>query len=172
MSSLDDRIRAEREQWATDPSDSAAWDARALVDELRKSGQTARAIDLGDDALAVWPSFDPLQSALAWAIYRRRAISSEQLTRALALPVSFVQRHYFFNELYAWYVRQIQQRLLAGFCDVIERYVIIGFMVNGTAALTRGAGRIIRLCQTGGIQTYVLGFLAGVVWLLAISVLR
>ena len=34
-------------------------------------------------------------------------------------------------------------------------------VVNGTAALTRGAGRVLRLCQTGKIQTYVLAFLLG-----------
>lgn len=71
MSSLEQRIVAERKRWASDTSDSAAWDVRALVDELRKSGQASRAIELGEEALVVWPSFEPLKSALAWAIYQR-----------------------------------------------------------------------------------------------------
>lgn len=71
MSGLEPRIVAERERWATDTSDSAAWDARALVDELRKAAQAARAIDVAEEALTVWPSFEPIKSALAWAIYQR-----------------------------------------------------------------------------------------------------
>jgi NADH-quinone oxidoreductase subunit L len=107
--------------------------------------------------------------ALAWLIYQRRAISAQQLVQALALPYSFLQRRYYIDELYNWYVANIQQKLLAGLCAAFERYLIIGLGVNGTAALTRGAGKLLRLCQTGKVQTYALVFLAGVVWLLAAS---
>jgi len=109
---------------------------------------------------------------LAWLIYQRKLISSQQVVHALALPYSFLQRRYYIDEVYNWYVAVIQQRVIAGFCALVERYVIIGFLVNGTAWLTRSSGQLIRLCQTGRIQTYVLAFLIGIVWLLSRSLHR
>jgi NADH-quinone oxidoreductase subunit L len=110
--------------------------------------------------------------ALAWLIYKRRAVSAQQVVHALALPYSFLQRRYWIDELYSWYVATVQQKLIAGLCAWVERYVIIGVAVNGTARLTRGAGQLLRLCQTGRVQTYVLVFLIGVVGLLAAILIR
>ena len=107
---------------------------------------------------------------LAWLIYVKHALSAQQLVQALALPYTFLKRRYYIDEMYTWYVVRVQQRLIAGLCAWVERSVIIGFMVNGTAWLTRAFGRAIRLCQTGTVQTYVLGFLLGVVWLLSRTV--
>ena len=104
---------------------------------------------------------------LAWVIYRRRLLSARQLVEALALPYTVLQRRYYIDELYAWYVAVIQQRLIAGLCAWVERSIIIGGLVNGTAALTRAAGELVRRCQVGKVQAYVLGFLVGVVWLLS-----
>jgi len=109
---------------------------------------------------------------LAWLIYGKRAISAQQLVQALALPYSFLQRRYYIDEIYNWYVAVIQQKLIAGLCALVERHVIIGLMVNGTASLTRSLGRLLRLFQTGRIQTYVLAFLLGIVWLLTIPIGR
>ncbi|MBI1992673.1 MAG: NADH-quinone oxidoreductase subunit L, partial [Candidatus Omnitrophica bacterium] len=107
---------------------------------------------------------------LAWLIYGKQAISAQQLVHALALPYSFLQRRYYIDEIYAWYVAVIQQKLIAGLCAWVERHVIIGLAVNGTARLTQDMGRLIRLCQTGRIQTYALAFLIGIVWLLSIPI--
>ncbi|MBI3011101.1 MAG: NADH-quinone oxidoreductase subunit L [Candidatus Omnitrophica bacterium] len=109
---------------------------------------------------------------LAWLIYKRQAISAQQLVQALALPYSFLQRRYYIDEIYAWYVATIQQKLIAGLCAWVERHVIIGLAVNGTARLTQALGRLIRLCQTGRIQTYALAFLIGIIWLLSIPLGR
>jgi NADH-quinone oxidoreductase subunit L len=109
---------------------------------------------------------------LAWLIYGKRALAAQQLVQALALPYSFLQRRYYIDEIYNWYVAVIQQKLIAGLCAWVERHVIIGLMVNGTAWLTQAMGRVIRLFQTGRIQTYVLAFLLGIVWLLAIPLGR
>ncbi len=104
---------------------------------------------------------------LAWLIYKRQAVSAQQVVHALALPYSFLQRRYYIDEIYNWYVATIQQKVIAGLCAWVERYVIIGFAVNGIARLTRAFGQLLRLCQTGKVQTYVLGFLIGVIWLLS-----
>ena len=104
---------------------------------------------------------------LAWLVYKRQIVSSQQLVHALALPYSFLQRRYYIDEVYNWYVAVIQQQLIAGFCAWVEQRIIIGLAVNGIAKLTQTFGRVIRRLQTGKVQTYVLAFLAGVIWLLS-----
>ncbi len=103
---------------------------------------------------------------LAWTMYAKRAISAEQVAGRLAPLHRFLLRRYRLDELYAWYVEAIQQRIIAGACALFERWVIISFAVNGTARVTKTVGGIIRYCQTGKIQTYALVFFAGVVALL------
>jgi NADH-quinone oxidoreductase subunit L len=105
--------------------------------------------------------------ALAWLMYGVRRVDPQQVVQALALPYSFLQQRYYLDAFYDWYVAKIQQRLFAGTAAWIERALIIGGLVNGTAWGTRGLGWLVRFCQTGKVQTYVLIFLAGVVWLLA-----
>ena len=109
---------------------------------------------------------------LAWLIYKRQAVSAQQVVQALALPYSFLQRRYWIDEIYSWYVETVQQKLIAGLCAWVERVVIIGIAVNGTAWLTRGAGLLIRRCQTGRVQTYVFVFLVGVAGLLTAVLIR
>ena len=111
-------------------------------------------------------------AGLAWLMYQRRLVSPQQVVQALALPHTWLQHRYYIDQFYAWYVAEIQQKLVAGLCAWVERVIIIGFLVNGVAWLTRGAGRIVRLAQTGKVQTYVLGFLLGVAWLLTAAVRR
>jgi len=103
---------------------------------------------------------------LAWLLYSRRLVDPQQLVRALALPYTLVERHFYVDEFYDWCVR-LQQRWLAGGCALFEQFVIIRLAVNGTAAVTKLAGRAIRHCQTGRIQTYVFIFLTGIVCLLS-----
>ena len=105
--------------------------------------------------------------ALAWLMYSRRALDPQRVVRALALPYHLFQRHLYIDELYSWYVATVQQRVVAGACAFFEQTVIIGFAVNGTAALTRGLGYLVRRLQTGVVQFYVLAFAAGVVVLLS-----
>ncbi len=109
---------------------------------------------------------------LAWLLYGKRLVSPAKVVHALALPYSFLQRRYYIDEIYSWYVATIQQKIIAGLCAWVERNVIIGFAVNGTARLTRGMGQVIRLCQTGRVQTYVLAFLIGIIWLLSVPLRR
>lgn len=71
------------ERWRVDTSDSAAWDARALVDKLRKGGDVGTAVDFGEQAIGHWPTFEPLHSAVAWAYYSRDvAVLDPEIGRA------------------------------------------------------------------------------------------
>jgi NADH-quinone oxidoreductase subunit L len=109
--------------------------------------------------------------AIAWLLYKQQVVTANQVVHALALPYSFLQRRYWIDEIYAWYVSEVQQKRIAGACLWVERSIIIGFAVNGVAWLTRAAGLVLRRAQTGRIQTYVFVFLVGVCGLLLASLL-
>ena len=101
--------------------------------------------------------------ALAWLMYRKRAISAESLSARFAGIRRVLLRRYYFDTVYAWYVERVQQRIIAGACALFERFVIIGFAVNGLAWATRTTGRGLRRWQTGRVQNYALAFFSGVV---------
>lgn len=109
---------------------------------------------------------------LSWLMYGSRRLSAQQWVGALAIPYSFLERRYGIDEFYRGYVERIQQRLIAASCAWVERMLIIGVGVNGIAFATQTVGRIIRRAQTGKVQTYVLAFLGGLLWLLAIVFYR
>ena len=102
---------------------------------------------------------------ISWLLYSKRAIAAGSLVRALALPQSFVENRYYIDDIYTWYVQNIQQKIIAAGCAWFEQTVIIG-TVNAVAALAQGLGRLLRLFQTGVVQTYVLVFVAGILWLI------
>jgi NADH-quinone oxidoreductase subunit L len=106
---------------------------------------------------------------LAWLIYRQGASLAKRLASRLSWLYVALQHKYGFDDLYDWYVQQIQQRLFAGFCQLFERFIIISLAVNGTAGITKLFGRIIRRCQTGIVQSYVLVFFIGIVALLYLA---
>jgi NADH-quinone oxidoreductase subunit L len=78
------------------------------------------------------------------------------------LPVlSWVLRNkFFFDEIYMVLVKA-GQGTLAWLCGFVDRWIIAGLAVRGLSATTRGAGQVLRLFQTGNVQTYAFWFAAG-----------
>jgi len=70
-----------------------------------------------------------------------------------------------FDEVYQWFIDNVQENL-AKLADTIDRWVIAGLLVRGTHGTTELAGRVLRLAQTGNLQTYAFWFAAGLVALL------
>lgn len=83
MADANQSVRRELERWRTDVSDSAAWDARKLVRELRSDGHADLAVEFGERATAQWPMFEPLRSELAWSLHYRdiRPVDPETASR-------------------------------------------------------------------------------------------
>ena len=106
---------------------------------------------------------------MAWLCYVRRLISPTDVAQRCRRLYTVLANRYYVDHLYDWYVDAVQQRVIAGCCALVERFVIIGFAVNGTAWLTKTSGHLLRLCQTGLVQGYVLVFFAGVVVLLYLA---
>ncbi len=71
MTDDNEAVRCERERWITDTSYAAAKDAKKLIDKLRKGGDARTAVEFGEEAFSLWPTYKIVQGALAWAYYDR-----------------------------------------------------------------------------------------------------
>ncbi|MBI3318149.1 MAG: NADH-quinone oxidoreductase subunit L [Candidatus Omnitrophica bacterium] len=106
--------------------------------------------------------------ALALGLYLQPFSASERMPFAMRGLRNLLLHKYYVDDLYGWINRNVQQRTartLAWF----ERKIIIGLWVNGTARTTGLAGEVLRLAQTGKVQTYALALMVGLTILLFAS---
>jgi NADH-quinone oxidoreductase subunit L len=111
-----------------------------------------------------------LGAGAAFVLFQRRWLNPDKLARLpglRALHALFSNRWYV-DDLYEWIVLRIQQNV-ARLCDVFDRFVIIGVLVNGSAWTTRAMGAVTARYQTGSLRAYAMLFLAGVAALLALN---
>lgn len=101
--------------------------------------------------------------ATAWAIYMKRWVTSESIRATFApLAITF-ENKYFLDRLYEdVFVRNIFQRGWNALLQANDRYVVDG-IVNGSATVARGISDRLRVIQTGQVQSYGLGVVAGVI---------
>ena len=99
----------------------------------------------------------------AFLLYRKRS-DQDPLQKKLGFVYPILQNKYFFDTVYNGYVQQIQQRV-AWLFYFIEKYLIIRLGIHGTTWTAKTSGRILRLLQTGLVQTYALIFVLGLIYL-------
>ena len=90
---------------------------------------------------------------------------ADPLPSKLGLLAKAVRNRFWFDEVYQWFIDKVQENL-AKLADAIDRWVIAGLLVRGTHGTTELAGRVLRLAQTGNLQTYAFWFAAGMAALL------
>ena len=94
--------------------------------------------------------------------------------KADPLPARFgrlakaLRNRFWFDGIYQWLIDNVQENL-AKLADAIDRWVIAGLLVRGAHGTTELAGRVLRLAQTGNLQTYAFWFAAGMVVLLVFT---
>ncbi len=94
--------------------------------------------------------------------------------KADPLPARFgrlakaLRNRFWFDEIYQWLIDKVQENL-AKLADAIDRWVIAGLLVRGAHGTTELAGRVLRLAQTGNLQTYAFWFAAGMAVLLVFT---
>ena len=94
--------------------------------------------------------------------------------KADPLPARFgrlakaLRNRFWFDEIYQWLIDNVQENL-AKLADAIDRWVIAGLLVRGTHGTTELAARVLRLAQTGNLQTYAFWFAAGMAALLVFT---
>ena len=100
---------------------------------------------------------------VAWAVYARKAVRAEDISRSLAPLQTLFERKYFLDDLYETVIlKGVIMRGLAALTDAWDRYVIDG-AVDGVAALMGDISKQLRLAQTGQGQLYGAAIFIGVV---------
>ena len=95
---------------------------------------------------------------LANSIYRNA--TDDPLPVRLGFIARAMKARFWFDEIYQWFIDKAQERL-AKLADIIDRWIIAGLLVRGAHGSTEFAGRVLRLAQTGNLQTYAFWFAAG-----------
>jgi len=90
----------------------------------------------------------------------------DRLPDKIGVLAKMARDRFYFDELYEWFI-SVTQETLARVADWFDRWIIAGLLVRGTHGTTELVGRVLRLVQTGSLQTYAFLFAAGVVLVLA-----
>ena len=98
---------------------------------------------------------------LAYAFYAKEWISAENWKNTLKPIHTLLINKFYIDDLYDRFIVQTVQQSISTFSNLFERYIIIGFAVNGTVWVTERTGRVLRLLQTGVIQNYVMFLMIG-----------
>jgi NADH-quinone oxidoreductase subunit L len=122
----------------------------------------------GVTALPFWLAVAGI--VVAWFLYIKSPQTPKKLAVAFGPLYAIVERKYGFDELYSAVFAAGARALGKGFWKGGDQTVIDGLMVNGSARLTYWFAGVVRLIQTGLINTYaffmLFGILLGVSWMM------
>ena len=96
---------------------------------------------------------------LAWPLYANA--ERDPIPGMLGAFATAARNRFYFDELYARLIAATQGTL-ARSADAIDRWIIAGVLVRGAHGSTELLGRLLRLVQTGNLQTYAIVFALGV----------
>jgi NADH-quinone oxidoreductase subunit L len=106
--------------------------------------------------------------ATAWFLYRKRQDLPQKIAKAFGPLYALVERKYGFDELYSWLFAGGARLVGRGFWRGGDQAAIDGLMVNGSARVVGWFSGVIRLLQTGLVNTYaflmLFGILLGLSW--------
>jgi NADH-quinone oxidoreductase subunit L len=97
--------------------------------------------------------------AAAWVLYANA--SEDPLPARLGALSRWMRNRFYFDELYEATVIRLHD-LIAAVANWCDRWLIAGVAVRGTHGTTELLGRVLRLFQTGNLQTYAFLFAMGV----------
>jgi NADH-quinone oxidoreductase subunit L len=107
--------------------------------------------------------------ATAYVLYLRKPDLPKRIAMALGPVYALVERKYGFDELYAALFAGGARALGKGFWRAGDQAVIDGLMVNGSARVVGWFSGVVRLVQTGLLNTYafliLFGILIGLSWM-------
>ena len=92
----------------------------------------------------------------------------DPLPAKLGMLAVWMRDKFYFDEIYAVLIR-VTHDAMAGLADWVDRWLVGGLAVRGTAGGVDLLGRILRLTQTGNLQTYAFTAAAGlalVLWVM------
>ena len=108
-----------------------------------------------------------LGMCMAWGFYNNA--TSDPVKKGLGLVSVALQRRFYFDELYQRTLIKGQD-VVAGAVDWVDKWIVGGLCVRGASGGIDIVGRLLRLLQTGNLQTYCLWFGLGVVAVLYFTI--
>jgi len=108
-----------------------------------------------------------LGMVLGWVVYRNA--SSDPLPAKLGPLATWMRDRFYFDEIYA-FLNHWTQELLSKVADWFDRWIIAGLGVKGTSGAVDITGCLVRLFQSGNLQTYALCFAIGLLLILAMII--
>src|SRR4051812_27013987 len=106
----------------------------------------------------------------AWYLYIKNTHLPKKIAVAFGPLYAIVERKYGFDELYNWLFAAGARLVGKGFWKGGDQTLIDGLIVNGSARVTYWFSGVVRLMQTGLVNTYaffmLFGILVGVSWMM------
>lgn len=95
----------------------------------------------------------------AWSLYANAA--TDPLPAKLGVLAEWMKNKFYFDELYEATVIRAHD-FIAAVMDVVDRWIVEGLCIGTIRGGTDLSGRMLRLLQTGNLQTYAFLFVFGV----------
>jgi NADH-quinone oxidoreductase subunit L len=134
------------------------------IPEFLMGGHTHHTLNIAVARMSVVVAF--LGLGLGTLVYAKSRAKTDPLQNALGGFHTFLIQKYYLDDFFLALARFFDS-LVARVLFWFDSNMVIRTLVNGSAALTRGAGSILRKSQTGQLQTYAMTFGFGVVALVA-----
>ncbi|HAV64528.1 MAG TPA: NADH-quinone oxidoreductase subunit L [Verrucomicrobiales bacterium] len=103
----------------------------------------------------------------AWHLYR--GVERDPVERRRPVLSDFMRQRFFFDEIYQFFIG-LTHELIARISSWLDQWIVGGLIVRGTAIGVEITGRLLRLVQTGNIQTYALLLVAGIVLVIVMTI--
>jgi NADH-quinone oxidoreductase subunit L len=100
---------------------------------------------------------------ISYVIYIKRP-ARDPLEIGLGFLYPILKNKYYFDVVYTWYVKRVQQAVAMVFFW-IEKVFIVRFGIHGVTGTAKASGNALRYLQTGLVQFYALIFVLGIVYL-------
>jgi NADH-quinone oxidoreductase subunit L len=102
---------------------------------------------------------------LGWLIYR--SAKEDPLPAKLGRLAHGMRRKFYFDELYVWLNRWTQEKL-SHMADWFNHWIVAGTGIKGTSGAVDLTGCLMRLLQSGNLQTYTLLLAIGLLLMLGL----
>lgn len=118
----------------------------------------------------IWGSAAWIVGLLGSLLFYGRGSKADRLQDKAPKLYAFLEGRLWMDELYAFYVNKIQQRL-ADILSFLDEVLLRGFIIRGGAGLVGVLGVGLRILQVGRLNAYYLWFFVGLIllWLYAAS---
>ncbi|MCO4780725.1 MAG: NADH-quinone oxidoreductase subunit L [Candidatus Cloacimonetes bacterium] len=90
----------------------------------------------------------------AYAIFHKKVISPEAISKAFVFPHFVLEKKYFMDEIWDYCIRNILL-VVSWICATFDKKIVDGVLVDGWDYLTHASARVLKQTQTGVLHTYI-----------------